>query len=1054
MKTFLRHPAAITPLVFIGLISLFFLLLPFGTKIYLTHWLTKNGADQATIKKLSFNPFNGKLTLNGVLVQTGESKPIRHDSLVVDLGLRSLIKKSVLIEQITYRDLYFEMEQNSDGTWRYGSYSYRSDATTKDQGGQETAQKASTTATPWAFAADSAELENCTVHFKTPALDLTITVDHAQLKTLTTRSGQPDGTLSLTGSVNDSPISLELSTLRISPDLFFEGEIKVEGFGLENLQKPLQEVFPTFTGSTSLDGHASFALDRGGAMRVAYDGVIAAVNIDMRSAPYANTVPEVNWQGKVLYSQGAGKPISIKTDGTLIGKGIGLQVPAAELQLTDGEISNTGTAEVVIDNGVGVDTNGELTLANIQMHIGEMDLKEESITWQGTVHYTSGAAKPLTVVTEGDLKGTAVDVQIPAAQLTTVSADLALSGTTKVVIGEFIAIDNEGTLDANLPALELAQLTATEPTLNWQGKVYWDSERIGNLAIAGNANSSIEAIEVTGDTPVTLGYGELAFKGLQGQGLSSYKVSQIASRDLALTVAGKMPLELTLQHAEIGNLQLTDLKDISAQAISVSEFAAISTKAGAALATLEALQLDNVKASRAPTFDADSITFSNLSYLPAAQKGKPDFLQLSSLVADAIHYDTENLNGKTIQLSDLVVDLRRDEDGAMHIAKRMAEMQATGVTAADSTGETIPDEAKETTEAAKQAPVHLQFASIDVGGNSVIRFQDLSLTSPYSTELKLSSLNITKIDSAQKDRQLELNLKGTLEKVAPFSVSGTAAPFQAEKTFNHKISLKNYPLKSLSPYTIEAVGTALGSGRLKVTTDFQLNRENLDVQNDILLEKITTSTVDPTLAAQLDTKLPVPLDAALGMMSDNQGNISLQIPVQGKLDDLDVGIGDIVVTALSKSIVSAASSYFLYALGPYGALAYVGMKVGGNLLEVKLPPVTFAPGSAELDAEQRDYLDRIAGILKDKPDTDLYITAHVSPWELVTNDDAQKYESKGAAVDEKLQSQLQDLATQRARSIEDYLVKSKNISKERLLRQEMHVEQDRNSSPETTIDIK
>ena len=82
------------------------------------------------------------------------------------------------------------------------------------------------------------------------------------------------------------------------------------------------------------------------------------------------------------------------------------------------------------------------------------------------------------------------------------------------------------------------------------------------------------------------------------------------------------------------------------------------------------------------------------------------------------------------------------------------------------------------------------------------------------------------------------------------------------------------------------VGTALASGSLKVKSDLKLKGNTLDLQNDLHLEQVKTSTVDPALAAQLDKKLPVPLDAALGMLSDSKGNIDLQIPVEGKLDDL------------------------------------------------------------------------------------------------------------------------------------------------------------------------
>ncbi|WP_136798691.1 DUF748 domain-containing protein [Desulfosediminicola ganghwensis] len=1049
MKTYLRHPATITALVFFGLIVLFLLFLPLGSKIYLTHWLTKNGADKATIEKLNFNPFNGTLTLNGVLVQTGDTEPIRHDTLIVDLGLGSLFKKNVLIERITYRDLYFEMEQYDDGSWRYGSYTLKSDPAIRNQSAQETIEQASANATPWALAADMAVLENCTIHFKTPALDFTISVDQALLDNFSTRGGQPDGTLSLTGSVNGSPVTLDLSSLRISPELFFEGKIQIDEFGLDNLQTLLQDVFPTFAGKAGINGQATFSLNREGEMVVDYDGVIAGTGIEMRSEPYSNAVPEVNWQGKVKYTQGAANPILIKTDGTLTANDISLEVPAASLTLSDGSLKKTGTATISISDGVAVDTDGELNVSTIQMAIGDMSFNEESIDWQGVVHYSSGSEIPMTVQTDGVLEGSQIGIQIPAAQLAIPAVDLKLTGKAKVTIDDLVAVDHEGTLGTNIASMEFAQLAAKEHQLNWTGKLHWDSESVGNLAIAGDADSNLASLNTGGSTPISIGFENINFVGLQGEGISNFKANQVVADSLNASISGKMPLNLVVENTKIDGLQLSDLKDITAKTISLTQFSAASEKAGNNLATFESLKLDTVSASTAPSFDTETVALQNISYLPATGKSGHDFLKLASLMANSIHYDAENLNGTTIKLSDLLVDMRREKDGAMYFSKRMADMQSG-----------TPPSTEETKSEDKQQPtpespaIHIKFDSIEVGGNSSLAFKDQSLTKPYSTELKLSELKISEVDSARKDKQLDLNLKGTFEKVAPFSISGTATPFTREKNSDLEISLKNYPLKSLSPYTIESVGTALASGSLKVKSDLKLKGNTLELQNDLHLEQIKTSTVDPALAAQLDKKLPVPLDAALGMLSDSKGNIDLQIPVEGKLDDLDIGIGDVVVTALSKSIVSAASSYFLYALGPYGALAYVGMKVGEGLLDIQLPTVPFTAGSADIIPEQIDYLDRIATILKEKPNMDLYIKPHVSPWEVYTKREMKKYEGGQAIIDDEIQQRLDALAAARVNAIKDYLVKTHAVSTDRLLSDTTSVELKKDGKIEVGLEIR
>ena len=72
------------------------------------------------------------------------------------------------------------------------------------------------------------------------------------------------------------------------------------------------------------------------------------------------------------------------------------------------------------------------------------------------------------------------------------------------------------------------------------------------------------------------------------------------------------------------------------------------------------------------------------------------------------------------------------------------------------------------------------------------------------------------------------------------------------------LDLKNYPLSRLSPYTVQAVGTALASGILRLHSKMSLESDYLDLENDVELKKLETKTISPELAAELNNQLPIP----------------------------------------------------------------------------------------------------------------------------------------------------------------------------------------------------
>jgi len=108
-----------------------------------------------------------------------------------------------------------------------------------------------------------------------PDLDITLQIDDASPADFSTEPGKTSGSFSLNGSVNGTPVTLDLHTLGIVPDFIARGTVKVDGFELDNLADFLKPYLKPFTGRASVNGTSMFKLTQIGDIFVDYDGMIS-----------------------------------------------------------------------------------------------------------------------------------------------------------------------------------------------------------------------------------------------------------------------------------------------------------------------------------------------------------------------------------------------------------------------------------------------------------------------------------------------------------------------------------------------------------------------------------------------------------------------------------------------------------------------------------------------------------------------------------------------------------------------------------------------------------
>ena len=172
---------------------------------------------------------------------------------------------------------------------------------------------------------------------------------------------------------------------------------------------------------------------------------------------------------------------------------------------------------------------------------------------------------------------------------------------------------------------------------------------------------------------------------------------------------------------------------------------------------------------------------------------------------------------------------------------------------------------------------------------------------------------------------------------AKLSVTGDVAPTASKIN----AELDGMPLAPLHPYAAVA-GYGLGGGTASFHSKIKLKGQDYDSENELVLNKLqVNATQGDSLFAQ---QFGMPLSLALGLMTDLQGNITLNLPVSGGRKGASLGIGTAIRDALRQAILSTATS----PLKLIGAVAEIGQKPASLTPQ----PVSFAPGrTREADGE-------------------------------------------------------------------------------------------------------
>jgi hypothetical protein len=217
--------------------------------------------------------------------------------------------------------------------------------------------------------------------------------------------------------------------------------------------------------------------------------------------------------------------------------------------------------------------------------------------------------------------------------------------------------------------------------------------------------------------------------------------------------------------------------------------------------------------------------------------------------------------------------------------------------------------------------------------------------------------------SSEEATTADVELRGKFgEQSSPVEIIGKINPLKKDLYVDLKVSFKDIELSPLGPYSGKYAGYDIEKGKLSLDLKYHIENRKLEAQNRIFIDQFTFGEKVDSPSA---TKLPVKL--AVALLKNRKGEIDLNIPVSGSLDDPKFSIFGIILKVILNLLAKAATSPFALLGAVFGG--------GGEHLDY----MEFNYGSVDIQGENATKLNTLIKALHDRPSIKLDIEGYVDP---------------------------------------------------------------------------
>ncbi|MEN8211221.1 MAG: DUF748 domain-containing protein [Thermodesulfobacteriota bacterium] len=308
-------------------------------------------------------------------------------------------------------------------------------------------------------------------------------------------------------------------------------------------------------------------------------------------------------------------------------------------------------------------------------------------------------------------------------------------------------------------------------------------------------------------------------------------------------------------------------------------------------------------------------------------------------------------------------------------------------------------------------------------------FVDNSITPAYTTHMEITKGTVKGL-SSDPSANADFKIEGNIEQSATIESAGKMNPMNALQHTEVDFSLKDFELKPISPYSANYVGYNITQGKLHLKLNYRVADETLNGDNKIEIDQLT-------LGDKVDSPDALNLPVALGvaLLKDDNGRITLQVPVGGNVKDPKFDISQAIKSALTGTIDDLSNS-------PFSTITEIDGFKGEELRFIE-----FEFGLSELSAQTTRKLNAVAKFLNERTaltlgvqgtadrqmDWTIMSGGHIKKGKPANNQKAAKVQHEdlvnGKDIDD---NQLKKLAQMRAEQVKTYLTQQGKVAAERV----------------------
>jgi len=325
-------------------------------------------------------------------------------------------------------------------------------------------------------------------------------------------------------------------------------------------------------------------------------------------------------------------------------------------------------------------------------------------------------------------------------------------------------------------------------------------------------------------------------------------------------------------------------------------------------------------------------------------------------------YNPTTITARGVALTDFYANIVVRADRRLNLQSIVAtgeeETAPTGSQAAGA-GQAAKEAKKQQAAPSKEEAIPVKVDTVTLQGGT-IRFQDRSVSPVFSTRLDQIAGRISGLSSRQ-DTRADVELRATLGNSAPLEITGKINPLSKDLYVDLKASFKNMDLTPATPYSGKYAGYTIDKGKLSFNVRYLIEKGKLDSTNTVFIDQLTLGNRVESPDA---TKLPVKL--AIALLKDRNGEIRLDLPVTGSLDDPQFSVGRIILKIIVNLLTKAATAPF----------ALLGSLFGGG---EELGYIEFDYGRAAIPGPGLKKIDTLEKVLVNKPSLRMDIEGYVDP---------------------------------------------------------------------------